>query len=113
MKIQMLEGTNKAILTESYSVLYRGTRYSVPKGFIYNGANIPWSCWTLLALHPYHSRVMRAALLHDWLYSEGYFDEANHMFKSIMKEDGANAWQRNACYLAVRTFGRSHVNTEA
>ena len=99
-----------AILERPEFIDYRGHTYIVPTGFLYNGANIPCICWTLLGLHPWHPKVIRAALLHDYLYGKGLKAIADKAFKSLLKLDGCNRFQYCACYLAVRLFGGRFVN---
>lgn len=98
-----------AILKQTEFISYRGTCYQVPKGFMYNGANIPRLVWTLLGLHPWHPKVIRAALFHDFMYDKGFKDIADKGFKSLLKLDGCNCFQYMACYLAVRLFGGRYV----
>jgi len=102
--------SDHAILKQTEYISYRGHCYAIPKGFLYNGANIPRWFWTLPGLHPWHPRVIRAALFHDYLYSRGVKDVADKGFKSLLKLDGCNRFQYMACYLAVRLFGGRHVN---
>jgi len=99
-----------AILEKDEYICYRNQTYIVPKGFLYNGANIPALCWTLLFLHPWHPKVIRAALLHDYLYSKGLKEIADKAFKSMLKQDGCNQYQYMCCYVAVRLFGGRFVN---
>ena len=98
------------LLQKDEYIAYRGHTYIVPKDFLYNGANIPRLFWTILGLHPWHPKVIRAALLHDYLYSKGLKMIADKAFKSLLKLDGCNQIQYMACYLAVRLFGGRFVN---
>jgi len=99
-----------ALLERPEFICYRGHTYIVPTGFLYNGANIPRLFWTILGLHPWHPKVIRGALLHDYLYAKGLKAIADKAFKSLLKLDGCNRFQYCACYLAVRLFGGRHVN---
>jgi len=99
-----------AILEERQAIPFRGKVYVIPKGFAYNGANIPRIMWTVLGLHPWHPRVIRAALFHDYLYSRGVKKQADLGFKKFLKQDGCNRMQYMACYWAVRLFGGRFVN---
>lgn len=112
MYLRMIEERNEAMLEEQYCFRYRGTLYTVPKGFVYNGANIPTWCWSILGLHPFHRKVRRAALLHDYLYGEGKKNVADCMFKRICKLDGCSAIKAHLMYLAVSLFGGSHVEEQ-
>ena len=101
--------SDHAILKQTEYISYRGTTYKVPTGFVYNGANIPRLFWTLLGLHPWHPKVIRAALFHDYMYDKGLKVIGDKGFKSLLKLDGCNWFQYMACYWAVRLFGGRHV----
>lgn len=78
--------------------------YTVPKGFKSDMASVPRFLWPLL---PPHGRVKKAAILHDWLYSQPKIDRAfaDLLFLEAMKSDGVPWLQRWAMYLGVRAFG--------
>ena len=97
-------------LARTEIIHYRDVSVVIPEGFRFDGASIPRICWTILGLHPWHDRVRRAALLHDYLYRKGRKVLADKGFKSILKEDGCTRFQYMACYWAVRLFGARHVN---
>lgn len=85
---------------------YNGTGYSVPRGFLIDGASIPrfyrwrfspWGKW------------IRAATVHDWLYRTKEHGlsrkEADQIFRELMKQEGVGWWTRNVMYRAVRFGG--------
>jgi hypothetical protein len=68
----------------------------IPEGFIYNGANIPPFFWPMF-YSPFAPDVMRAALVHDWLYSTHRVQKepitrkiADSVFKELISVDGAS-----------------------
>jgi hypothetical protein len=113
MLLQHHPTSDFAVLQECEIISFRNEAFCVPKGFLFNGANIPSICWTILRLHPWHPRLLRAALLHDYLYSKGRKVKADKAFKSMLKADGCNKFQYMACYWAVRLFGGRFVNKGA
>jgi len=86
---------------------------TVPKGFICDGASIPAIVWSITGLHPLHHRIIAGAIIHDYLYRFGGLisdkqytrKEADKMLVELMKIYGANFYQRQAVYWAVRSFG--------
>jgi hypothetical protein len=102
--------SDHAILEKRVIIHYRDNSVVVPAGFRFDGASIPRICWTVLGLHPWHPRVRKAALFHDYLYSKGLKVLADKGFKSLLKDAGCNKFQYFCCYWAVRLFGGRHVN---
>lgn len=75
----------------------------VPKDFVYDGASIPWWCWTLIGYHPFHKKVIQAATLHDYLVRVG--DDGNYrdkLFKKELLRNGVPSWKAFLMWLAVR-----------
>lgn len=105
MYLNMIDGKEWCILVRPRVFNYRNVLYVVPAGFKFNGANIPWWAWSLIGLHPFHKKVRRAALFHDFMYAAQYKSTGDLGFKSMLKEDGCNVFQYMACYWAVRLFG--------
>lgn len=104
-----MKGCDFAVVDENVFIHYRECTAMIPAGFRFDGASIPRWAWSILGLHPWHPRVRRAALYHDFMYSKGYKKTADKGFKSLLKEDGCNQFQYMACYIAVRLFGRKYV----
>ena len=106
MIVNLLKGKNRAELVNDYDILVLGVRYTIPKGFEWDGASIPGIFWSLLFVTPFHHTVRRAGLVHDYLYTQDvYRPLADVVFLKLMKEDGCNWVQRCVMYLAVRCFG--------
>lgn len=110
MKLTFYRRSDAATVSAPIIITYRDHSACIPSGFRFDGASIPRICWTILGLHPWHPRVRRAALYHDYMYSRGHKTIADKGFKSLLKEDGCNTFQYMACYWAVRLFGGRHVN---
>ena len=100
-----------AVLVEDLvftSRIGRGTiRVHVPKGFRTNFASTPWWLW---AIFPPRGRWSRAAILHDYIYSQpGECSRflADALFREAMESSGVPLWRRFLMYYAVRLFGWS------
>ena len=82
-----------------------GHYFTVHAGYTWDGCTCAPDCdWNI-----------RASLFHDAMYQTkkqkdsdvkvAEWSEIDRIFRQIMKEDGANLFQRNLYYYAVRTFG--------
>ncbi len=82
--------------------------YKVPSGFATDGASIPRFFWRVIG-HPYEPKVVRAAVVHDYLYRdkdvEVTKEQADKVFRDILKRDGVGKIKRNLMYYAVKWFG--------
>lgn len=96
--------------------------YTVPAGFVTDGASIPRSLWGIPGLAPY-GRCTRSAIAHDWLYSVmsgpkiGFRpyapDSEKRLFADLvwdagLKADGENLVIRKLTYAGIRIGGASH-----
>ena len=111
----------------SYTVIRSGKviRFTVPRGFQYDGASVPRWVWSVIGFLP--DGIHRpAALIHDYLYAhEGivpgldvgankectiYYDRmfADNCLRSLMRDVGIKSWHIKTVYWAVRTFGGTY-----
>jgi len=84
--------------------------YTVPSGFITDGASIPKAFWSLVG-SPFTGKYVKVAILHDYLYSGAEnvsFEEANRIFYNGLREAGVNRLKAFLMYKAVCMFGKSH-----
>ena len=84
-----------------YKIIYlpRKLKYTIRKGFVFDGASIPRMLWSTTG-QPYRPDFIRGALLHDFLYR---FDPdklgkqvCDEIFYEILKIDGVGfytAWK--------------------
>ena len=81
-----------------------GTMFIIPPGFVTNYASTPRFLW---AIFPPQGKWSKAAVLHDWLYSEKTTSRfmADCMFRDAMRELGVPLWRRVLMFYAVRAFG--------
>lgn len=91
--------------------VWDGVRYTVPSGFIFDGASIPRVARLII---PKNGVKIYAALIHDYLYREGDADKAtaDKIFRDVLIEKGERKWKVLAMYNAVRIFGRPSVLEE-
>lgn len=82
------------------------SKIKVPKGFTCDGASIPKFLWKIFG-HPLEGDIVRAAVLHDYLYRTKRTSRKNAdwLFFTIMREDGVGFIKRSLMWLAVRLFG--------
>tara|TARA_R100000664_G_scaffold25227_1_gene35192 strand:+ start:3371 stop:3730 length:360 start_codon:yes stop_codon:yes gene_type:complete len=100
-KIQNILGDpHQKILLEDYFIM----GYSIPAGFIFDGASIPGVAkWYV----DDDDHLLPAALVHDYLYVNQPCTrkEADHIFWEIMIYTGVRRSQAYVCWLAVRIGG--------
>jgi len=121
------------VLVEDYSYEWehKGLPYRiiVPGGFLYDGASVPRSTWTVSGLRP-DGLLRAAATVHDFIYEyqgkmppgsyqswdsdlNGWVDvkqrwtrkSADKMFGRLMREAGMSRYRRRMAYRAVRLAG--------
>jgi len=90
------------------------TYIRVPHGFITDFASVPRVLWSIL---PPTGRYTKAAVLHDYLYSNASHLDLNRkqcdkMFLQAMEILGVKKWVRNTIYRAVRIFGKNYFRKD-
>ena len=85
-----------------------GHDWTVPVGFVTDGASVPAIFWAVVN-NPYAPSSLRAAILHDWLCRGPVYPVSSttacEVFYTALRADGC-AWARSrAMWLAVRWFG--------
>lgn len=83
------------------------TRYgpvTVPSGFQTDGASIPRFLWSVIG-HPMTVKYIRAAIVHDYLYSLGEKTTGDKIFYDLLLEDRTNKYLAWIMYQAVKHFG--------
>ena len=87
---------------------YSGEEITVPAGFIHNGPSIPDR---LRGIVFYTHRLLRASIIHDYLYSgwgsaHGWARrDADRLFLESLKVEGVSLIRRRVMWLAVRIAG--------
>lgn len=97
-------------LAEDWHVTINGLCFTVPAGFMTDGASIPRFLWRLCG-HPMTTKRFPVALLHDWLYAEGERltrAEADEIYHDSLCDLGFSKWKAWLEYKAIRIFGGSH-----
>jgi len=87
-----------------------GVIYTVPKGFITDGASNIRLLWSLCP--PMSGKTAEAAVLHDFLYSKDCIwgfsrQECDEIFLETMLDAGTNKGRAYAVYSGVRAGGSS------
>lgn len=84
-------------------------RIVVPRGYQTDFASVPRCLWWI---YPPTGPWAPAAVVHDWLYTQGEAAGdraiADAIFREGMRVLGVSVDERTAMYLAVRVFGGSH-----
>ena len=99
----------KAVLIQDYIYSVNGYDIKVFKGFVTDGASVPHS---LQWLYNPFGRYIKAAIVHDFLYSS-YNNTginrtlADKIFRHIMQETGVDNRTVRRFYTAVRCFGET------
>lgn len=78
---------------------------TVPRNTVTDLASVPRCLWMIF---PPHGRYAKAAIVHDYLYSNAIGTKAfaDNVFNEAMLVLGVPKWRRLAMYWAVRAFGR-------
>ncbi len=83
-------------------------KFTIPKGYCYDGASIPRFCWRLVGA-PTDNRFLIAALIHDVLcenHSYVNYDRSfsTNVFNALLAESGVNCCQRFMMKNSVACF---------
>lgn len=74
----------------------------VPAGFVTDGASVPRPLWPLF---PPTGRYFAAAVVHDWLLSNGCgWRMANQCFRRALQQQGLPFWVVASMYWSVQTY---------
>jgi hypothetical protein len=92
------------VLLDDTLIKVDGVVFIVPKGFETDFASVPRLFWWFIS--PTDRDVLRASLLHDYLYrigkERGYADK---LFYLKLVEDRVPKWKAKLMYWVVRLFG--------
>ena len=102
------------ILVEDYCVEIAGIEVCVEKGFITDGQSVPWYAWWFAGV-PQDSRVLPAAVIHDWFCEEAKKTKCwelrnigDAVFRFILREMNEVKYWRAVCmYWAVWVQGNT------
>ena len=87
--------------------------------FVFDGASMPWFCWSILRLYPTHPLVVFAAYLHDAAYRSHLISraKADWMFYKVCRAQRLDKTRAVIMYVFLRAFGwrayRRHRSTIA
>lgn len=97
---------NQFELVEDWSYQAKFETFHLPKGFVTDLASVPKFLWWFI---PSYGNFLHAALVHDYLWAlarkqEFKFEDADGIFKRILRELGVSISQRWVMYAAVRVM---------
>lgn len=103
-------------LADDWNVWIKGQRYTIPKGFVTDGASIPRVLWRVCG-HPMSTQRFPVALFHDWAYStECTFvftrSHADEIYRDGLISLGFKPWKANLEYTTLRLCGGSHYRKD-
>lgn len=98
-------------LSKDWNVTVRGTKETLPKGFLTDGASIPRILWRVCG-HPMATKRIIPAIVHDAIYAGTILGftrkEADEIFRDGIIEAGWPKWKAHIEYAALRLFGSPH-----
>lgn len=104
--VQYEDGRNWVVY-EPFTYVSPRITIHIPKGFETDFASIPRVLWRWMP--PTDGRIGKPSIIHDWIYRSPAVlftrQEADNELREAMKCVGASAFDRNAVYYAVRSFG--------
>lgn len=90
-------------------------RYVVPRGFVTDGASVPYLAQVLTGWKPWDEPHRWGAIAHDWLYCMNGAEEfsflrcgkpyADQVFRAVLRAAGATVFRAETMYRAVQLFG--------
>lgn len=99
-------------LTRDFRFSVDGADFRIPRGFTWDGASIPRLFWAIYGT-PFDDEHEAGGLIHDAIYS-GIFgatfsrEDADKIYRTVIRMNGVGWWQATKEYYAVRWFGASH-----
>jgi hypothetical protein len=101
-------------LLDDHAVDFDDAHIVVPRYFSYDGASIPAFAWRLVYT-PFDPKVMRAALVHDWLYSNHQVRRkvADKAFRHLLRQSGVPDDKARVMYEAVRLAGDAYWDNDS
>jgi hypothetical protein len=96
------DGRDVKVFTSVRFMDFDQTVYTIPDGFVSDGASIPQQAWSFVG-GPLSGRYRRAAILHDYLLRHQIVsvDQAHAVFLRAMRADGVTEEQADLFYHAV------------
>jgi hypothetical protein len=100
------DGVHMRVLAEIVYTDPNGHLWTVPAGFVTDGASIPQEFWSLIG-SPFTGLYRVAAVFHDAAYANwGVLrDDADNMLRAAMLDLGCSQWLADTIYEGVRLGG--------
>ncbi|MBR6612346.1 MAG: DUF1353 domain-containing protein [Campylobacter sp.] len=97
-------------VAEEFSVTLNCIDFTIPKGFVTNGANIPRVFWSLFP--PNSPEYLSAVVIHDYMCANvdkyGY-EKADKTFYEAMLDVGVAKWKAKLFYFWVKWYHKFKV----
>lgn len=105
------------LLNECEYVFHDGMSYTVPKGYVTNGADVPRAFWFLFP--PNKADYMPAVIIHDWLCDvaginnddKDTYRQADEAFKDTLIACGLRKATISILYNAVKMYHKIKYKT--
>jgi len=101
------DGRKMKMMEDFTFVDSKGRKWTTPKGFVINGADLPWWTWGIRGRSPFVGKPRRATLPHDFeceVRRRGH-RAVHRMFLEAMLCDGTPKEVAEEWYWAVSKFG--------
>lgn len=101
-------GNYTFILVEDYSFKGKisGVDYTIPKGFVSDGASIPRVLWSIFG-GPFCPKNLEASVQHDYLIHLNLDSDSRDLqFYSTLVSKGTSKWKAKIMYLGVVAWSK-------
>ncbi len=109
--IEPVPGDESWQLVHDFYVRVVGIQFTVPAGFVTDGASIPRFLWRICG-HPMSTKRLPIAIFHDYAYAGGLpfpRQSADRIYRDgLIKPLGFPRWKAELEYYALRLFGGAH-----
>lgn len=98
--------TEFKLLKDYWYIDSAGRKWTVPKGYVVNGASIPKAVWSVVG-GPWSGKYRNAAVIHDYLTGEkiSTSEIVHRLFYDSMRESGVSLVRARLMYAAVVVGG--------
>lgn len=99
------------VLTEDYHFRAWGHKFTIPKGFVTDGASIPWYLRSLAGC-PFSPKTMRSVIKHDYMYRNDFPIESidrhdkDYLLQKDLEHDNNSKVKSAVYHIAVYVAGK-------
>jgi|LakMenEpi03Aug12_release.lakeMendotaPanAssembly.Ray.scaffolds.fasta_scaffold288380_3 hypothetical protein len=97
----------EAYLLTDYTIDTIIGKITIKRGFIFDGASIPWFAWSIIGETPFNGKILPAAIVHDILYRTHYVGvmKANDVWYDLCKRNDIAWGKRQVMTQVLNAFG--------